>query len=98
LWLDFPNASKAAKASVSTFAIGHLLMQIVTIHPEPGHKNVQVEEVMIREGEWDKLLLRIWPVGTRPVTWPPPSTFTNDGPRSIATLQNRWRIGRDATV
>ncbi len=94
LSLDFPSAPKAAKASVSTFAIGHLLIQVVTIHPEPEQKNVRVEEVTVREGEWNKLLLRIWPIGTRPVMWPPPATFTNSGPRSIATLQNRWRLGK----
>jgi len=98
VWLDFPNAPKAAKANVSTFVVGHLVIQVVTIHPEPEHKSVLVEEVTVRDGEWDNLLLRIWPVGTRPVMWPSPVTFTNSGPRSIATLQNRWRTGKEATV
>src|SRR5260370_6566851 len=98
VWFDFPNAPKAAKASVSTFVIGHLVIQVVAVHHEPGHENAPVQGVMIRDGEWDKLLLRIWPVGTQPVTWPPQATFDNSGPRSIATLQNRWRMGRDATV
>lgn len=98
VWLDFPNAAKAAKASVSTFVIGHLVMQVVTIHPEPEHKNVLVEGITGRGGEWDKLLLPIWPVGSRPVTWPPPAMFTNNGARSIAMLQNRWRTGKNTTV
>jgi hypothetical protein len=29
------------------------------------------------------------------VTWPPPAMFNNSGPSSIATLQNRWRMGKD---
>jgi hypothetical protein len=96
--LDFPNAPKAAKASVSTLVIGHLVIQVVTVHHEPEHENDPVGTVEIGDGEWDKLLLRIWPVGTQPVSWPPQATFDNSGPRSIATLQNRWRMGKDATV
>ena len=98
VWFDFPNAPKAAKASVSTFVIGHLVIQGVTVHHEPEHENAPVQGVAIGNGEWDKLLVRICPIGTQPVTWPPQATFTNSGPSSIATLQNRWRMGRDATV
>ena len=71
VWLDFPKAPKAAKASVSTFVIGHLVIQAVTVHHEPEHEDAPVEGVTIRDGEWDKLLLPIWPIGTQPVTWPP---------------------------
>jgi hypothetical protein len=92
--LNFPNAPNAAKASVTTFVIGHLAMQVVSVHPNDQHKNVRVGEVQLREGEWDTLLVQVWPVGTRPLSWPPPLTFTNGGKRSIATLLNRWRIGR----
>ena len=98
IWLDFPNAPKAAKVSVTTFVIGHLVIQVVTAHPEPEHKNTRVGNIGIRDGEWNKLLFPIWPIGTRPVTWPPQMTFSNSGPSSIATLQNRWRIGKDATI
>jgi hypothetical protein len=98
VWFDFPNAPKAAKTSVSTFVIGYLVMQVVTVHHEPGHENAPVQVVMIRDGDWDKLLSRIWPIGTQSVTWPPQATFTNSGSSSIATLQNRWRMGKDATV
>jgi hypothetical protein len=87
VWLDFPNAPKAAKASVSTFVIGHLVIQVVTVHHEPEHENARVERVAIKDGEWDKLLLTIWPVGTRPLAWPPQAIFSNKAPRSIATLQ-----------
>ena len=98
VWLDFPNAPKAAKASVSTFVIGHLVIQVVTVHHEPEHENARVERVKIKDGEWDKLLLTIWPVGTRPLAWPPQAIFSNKGSRSIATLQNRWRMGKDSTI
>jgi hypothetical protein len=95
---DFPNAPKAAKANVSTFVIGHLVIQVVSVHHEPEHENAPVGRVAIRDGEWDKLLLRIWPIATQAVTWPPQATFDNSGARSIATLQNRWRMGKNATV
>jgi len=96
VWLDFPSVPKAAKVSVSTFVIGHLVFQGVTAHPE--HENSRVGSIGIRDGEWDKLLIPIWPSPTRSVTWPPQMAFTNSGPSSIATLQNRWRMGKDATV
>jgi len=98
VWLDFPSAPKAAKVSVSTIVIGHLVIQVVTAHPEPEHENTRVGSIGIRDGEWDKFLLPIWPAGTRPVTWPPQMTFCNSGQSSIATLQNRWRMGKDATI
>jgi len=98
VWFDFPKAPKAAKASVSTFVVGHLVIQVVTVHHEPEHENDPVTGVEVRDGEWDKLLLRIWPTTTPPLAWPPPATFANSGSSSIATLQNRWRLGKDATV
>jgi hypothetical protein len=98
VWLDFPNAPEAAKASVSTFVIGYFVFQVVTVHHEPEHENAPVGGVEIGDGEWDKLLLPVWPVGTQPVTWPPQATFDSAGPRSIAALQNRWKIGKDATI
>ena len=57
VWLDFPNAPKAAKASVSTFVIGYLVIQVVSVHHEPEHENAPVRGVTIRDGEWDKLLV-----------------------------------------
>ena len=98
VWLDFPNAPKAAKVSVTTLVIGHLVIQVVTAHPEPEHENTRVGNIGIRDGEWNKLLFPIWPIGARPVAWPPQMTFSNSGESSIATLQNRWRIGKNATI
>lgn len=98
VWLDFTNAPKAAKASVSTFVIGHLVIQSVTVHHEPEHENDPVGTVAIGDGEWDKLLLRIWPAGTLPVAWPPQATFANSGSSSIDTLHKRWKLGKDATI
>jgi hypothetical protein len=96
--VDFSNAPKAAKASVSTFVIGHLVIQAVTVHHEPEHENARMRGVAIRNGEWDKLLLRIWPVVTLHTSWPPQAPFSISGSRSIATLQNRRRMGKDATI
>ncbi len=94
LSLDLPSAPKAAKASLSTFVVGHLPIQVITIRPEPQHNNTRIEEVKIRPGQWDKLLLSIWPVEKRSIMWPPPLTFNNSGPQSIATLFARWRLGK----
>jgi hypothetical protein len=97
LSLDFPGKPKGAKASVSTFVVGHLAIQVFTIHPEPQHKDLRVDHIQMRVGEWDKLLVRVWPIETKPVSWPPPLTFTNSGKYSNASLFARWRIGKNAT-
>jgi hypothetical protein len=94
----FSERAEAAKASVSTFVIGHLVIQVVTVHHKPEHENDPAGTVAIGDGEWDKLVLRIWPAGTLPVAWPPQATFANSGSSSILALQNRWRLGKDAAI
>ena len=53
VWLDFPNASKAAKASVSTFVIGHLAIQVVT-----GAKGHLAGNATIRPGDEQPVLTK----------------------------------------
>src|SRR5258708_6671786 len=98
VWFDFPNAPKAAKASVSTFVIGHLVIQVVTVHHEPGHENAPVQGVMIRDGEWGTLLSRICPRGTQSGRCPPQASFSNRGESTTAMLKNGGRRGKDARV
>ena len=51
-----------------------------------------------RPGDWGNLLTQIWPYELQYVMWPPNETFTNGGPKSIATLLNRWRMGENVPV
>jgi hypothetical protein len=100
IWIDLPGTPKAAEGSVTTIVVGHLAIQILSIHIPPDHveSEAAITAIQPRPGHWDESLLSVWPVGNRAVTWPPKLTFdtVNYGPLSIATLLDRWRIGRNA--
>jgi hypothetical protein len=59
------------------------------------HVAPNIEDVQPKPGNWDKMLVQIWPVGRHNVMWPAELTFTRTGPRSIATLMDRWRMGQE---
>jgi hypothetical protein len=91
--LDVPNRPKAAKASISTILVGHFVVQTVTIHNDP-KQGILVSAIDVAVGDWDSLLVQIWPHGSEAVSWPPPETFTQTGQHSIGTLLDRWRLGK----
>jgi hypothetical protein len=91
LGLTIPEVPINLTGHVTTILVGHLAIQILSLHVLE-HKNRKIT-VNPNPGQWDDLLLNIWPIGTRPVTWPPLLSFTNGGSRSIATLADRWRLG-----
>lgn len=93
--LDVPNRPKAATANISTFLVGHLAIQVATIHNDPQHGEL-VGSVDLVAGDWDKLLVQVWPHGADSVNWPPPVSFTVKGEHSFATLPGRWRLGSRA--
>ena len=93
--LDVPNRPKAATANISTFRVGHLAIQVATIHNDPQHGEL-VGSVDLAAGDWDKLLVQVWPHGAESVNWPPPVSFTVRGEHSFATLPGRWRLGSRA--
>jgi hypothetical protein len=73
---------------VFTILVGHLAMQVLSIHEEPDQiKNVQLASV---EGRWEELLIQIWPKVKKNVIWPPPLSFANYGAFSYASLVYRW--------
>ena len=85
---------EGGNGSVGTIIVGHLAIQVLTLRvtPKDGEGAVTINP---KKGRWDDLLLAIWPA-TKPVTWPPARSFTNSGQFSIATLMDRWRIGKSA--
>jgi hypothetical protein len=99
LRLDIPDAPNVGRGGATTIVVGHLAIQILATHPLPAHKARAASELELlseitpKPGEWDAKLIQTWPVGTRPVMWPPSRTFTNGGEHSIARLMDRWRIG-----
>lgn len=87
---------KAFHGCVTTIVVGHLAIQVVTVHVLPMFATTRVHPVC-KHGAWDINLLDIWPVfGQR--RWPPSFSFELKGTtHHIAGLINRWKIGIDAT-
>ena len=94
-WIFVPDKTKVARGCATTIIVGHLAIQVLVVHVLPGHQGINFT-FNPKPGQWNHLLLNIWPIGSRPITWPPPLTFTNSGSRSIARLMDRWRIGESA--
>jgi hypothetical protein len=85
------DGSKIARASVSTFVAGHFAIQILTVHPIEGH-TAQIQ-VPSKPGDWDNMLIPVWPIQSPTVAWPPKVSFTNGGLLGIAHLMDRLRLG-----
>jgi hypothetical protein len=94
LGIAMPDAPKAAKGCATTILVGHLAIQVLAVHVLPEYKDRASGEIAPKAGRWNDLLWGIWPIGGRPVTWPPPLSFVEHGPHAIATLIGRWKIGK----
>jgi hypothetical protein len=76
----------------NTIIVGHLALQMMTIHMRPGFSDIP--DIQPKQGDWDNMLIQGYPNAPKKVNWPPKIPFTNGGPRTIALLADRWRIGR----
>jgi hypothetical protein len=75
---------------VSTIVVGQLVFQVATLKGinESFEGMVSVDS---RPGDWDRLLIQIWPAGGVTVLWPPAMILKNDrSERSLRALQARW--------
>jgi hypothetical protein len=89
-----PQGSPLGVGTATTIVVGHLAVQAMALQLHPEFKDRSITDVNPKPGDWDNLLVQIWPIAHDSVMWPPRVTFTNSGPRSIATLMDRWRIGK----
>lgn len=100
VWIDTPPTLKVAKATATTIIVGHLVIQVFSIHILPDHlkNDAAISAVQPKPGPWDDTLTQIWPVDGRFVVWPPKLCFdtVGTGPLSIARLLDRWKIGKKA--
>jgi hypothetical protein len=92
--LDFHDTMtkipEAANGYVSTIVVGHLALQIVTIHV-PGKYYGRPFDIPCQVlGPWIDLLVPIWPVNAT-VNWPPRFFFR--GMKGITKLADRLRGG-----
>jgi hypothetical protein len=92
LAIVLPDILKVGVGCATTIIVGHLAVQVLATHVVSEHEDKNIGNIPPKPGRWDEMLLPIWPIGNRPVTWPPPVTFTDSGERSIAKLMDRWRI------
>jgi hypothetical protein len=80
-----------ARGHVFTVMVGHLVMQVMSMHAEPDFhgKTVRME---CNPGPWDTGLIQIWPKVHKRVEWPPPVSFsTVNGPTHYANFRYRWK-------
>jgi hypothetical protein len=92
--LNLPEIPNVANACATTIIVGHLAIQVLTVHVRPEHSDraiAAVPQVALRQS-----LTPIWPT-TRAVSWPPPLSFTNSGGSSIGLLIWRWHGGREVS-
>ena len=89
-----PEGSPLGVGTATTIVIGHLAVQVMAMRINSELKDKSITDVQPKPGDWDNMLVQIWPIARDSVMWPPKVTFTNSGPRSIATLMDRWRIGK----
>jgi hypothetical protein len=92
---DINNVPKAFHGCITTLIVGHLAVQVLTMHVLPMFA-VYPSLPNCRPGPWDLNLLNIWPVFGN-ANWPPLLTFTLKGADSIGALVNRWKVGTDIT-
>ena len=83
---------------VVNIIVGHLAIQVMTLHVHPELANMGIPDPNPKPGDWDNLLTQIWPFELQYVMWPPKDTFTKGGPKSIATLLGRWRVGEEVPL
>jgi hypothetical protein len=76
---------------VSTIVVGQLVVQVATLKgtDETFEGTVFLDS---RPGDWDKLLVQIWPDDGGTLVWPPAMILSDDGSeRSLTALQERWK-------
>jgi hypothetical protein len=83
--------TRIGTGSAVTIVAGHFITQVVALRMTPECKaNVEIPS---KPGDWENMLISIWPIHRQTVQWPPKVSFTNGGPLGIGYLMDRWRVG-----
>jgi len=85
------GSTRIGVASVATIVAGYFVTQVVAVHPGSELARQPIVELHPKPGDWEHMLLSVWPVEHRTVTWPPRVSFTNGGSLGIGRLLDRWR-------
>jgi hypothetical protein len=78
----------------STIIVGHFVIQIVTQRTFPEFASQNISDIQPRTGNWEEMVMELYPERQKKHNWPPKISFANGGPKGIAYLMHRWRIGQ----
>ena len=77
----------------TTVVVGHFIVQVATTHILPQYANLYFPDLTSKPGDWANMLIELYPRSEKKIELPPKICFTNGGPKGIAYLMDRWRIG-----
>lgn len=63
------------RAHVYNVMVGHVVLQVLSWHPEPQHRN-KIVRMRAADGPWDKLTIQVCPIEKKSVNWPPPMSLS----------------------
>ncbi len=91
MWIGaLTDRTRIGTGIANTIVVGYVAVQVVTIHMT---LDCDIPEVQPKPGDWDNMLIQLYPKVHKNVNWPPKVSFTNGGPLGVAFLMNRWRGG-----
>jgi hypothetical protein len=101
--LDSPTTKGVARGHVFTVCVGHLILQVLSLHKQPDIATVAVAASPIK---WETLLIPLWPPlkpRTQKLTWPPLHNFAlienlNLGNLHYARLIDKWKVTDGHTI
>ena len=82
-------ANALSEGCVTTFAVGRLALQSLTARRSPHAEGRQII-LHPKRGEWNRLLIQVWPTVEQVVRWPPPLHF---GPTLDSLTELASRLG-----
>ena len=101
--LDSPTIQGVARGHVFTVCVGHLILQVLSLHKQLDIMTVTIAASPIK---WETLLIPIWPLPkakTQKLTWPPSHNFAlienlDLGNLHYARLIDRWKVTDGHTI
>jgi hypothetical protein len=95
LFFDGDVVSERPDGCVNTITVGSLVFQVVTFRHEDEANRLEMR-VDCKNGDWDNLLVSIWPPAVHPVIWPPNRILSLDQSEGFLwSVKDRWRIGTE---
>jgi hypothetical protein len=90
--LTTPDGKLIVRGHVFTVMVGHLLMQVMSMHADREYKGGERVEMECNPGPWDTTLIQLWEKIHDRVEWPPRESFsTINGLHHYANLRYRWK-------